>query len=230
MDFRLDEPAWAALDRERPGEPFVVRVGGKVLQVRAASEVPAGLLVRVAADWRLFLGYCVVNAEDLAKADFSWWRAEHMLRLYRRHTGLCATPDGDLRLFGLLQQDDYRDAVEADLQEIYGLDLGVLWRGRQWRRLLGLVERLRRNTHFGEVVSLDAKLAELVLDEESKGKDAKKFADRRMSEFSVEAELLSIAVDRLGELLQVQVAQRGGKSRRSRGRRRRWRNCVSVAT
>lgn len=213
MDFRLDEPAWADLDRERGGDPFSVRVGGKVLQFRAAADVPAGMLVRVAADWRLFLGYCVTNTDDLVGADFAWWRAEHMLRLYRRHHGLCDTPAEDQRLFALLQERSYRNAVEADLQEIYQVDLGALWRSRRWRTLLNYIERLRRATHFGEATATDEKLAKLVLEDERRSKDGPPSMERRMSEFTVEAELLSLAVDRLGELLQVQVAKRGGQTR-----------------
>lgn len=213
MDFRLEEPAWADLDRERPGQPFMVRVGGRVLRFRPATDLPAHMLLQVAGDWRLFLGYCVDNAEDLAGLDFAWWRAEHMLRMYRRHYGLCETPAEDRRLFSLMQERSYRDAVEADLQEIYRVDLGELWRARRWRTLLNYVERLRRATHFGEATAVDEKLAKLVLDDERKRKDGPPVMERRMSEFTVEAELLSLAVDRLGDLLQVQVAKRGGKTR-----------------
>jgi hypothetical protein len=213
MDFGLDEPAWATLDRERTEAPFVVRVGGKVLQFHPASDVPAGTLVHVGSDWRLFLSFCVVNTAELAEADFAWWQAEHMLRLYRRHYGLCATPDQDRRLFGLLEQDDYRDAIEADLAEIYNADLGTLWRGRQWRKLLSFIERLRRSTHFGEVVSLDEKLAKLVLEGERKNPDSPAAAARRMAEFTVEAELLTIVADRIADLLTLTAATKGGKGR-----------------
>lgn len=214
MDFRLDEPAWAQLDRERPGKPFSVRVGGRVLRFRAAPDLPAAVLLQVTSDWRLFLGYCVVNPDDLFQAgDFAWWKAEHILRLYRRHYGLCTTPDEDRRLFQLLDQDDYRDSIEADLQEIYGVDLGELWRARRWRKLLGMIERLRRSTHFGEATAADEKLAEIVLRKERDSKDGELPALRRMSEFTVEAELLSVVADRLAELVQVSVAKRGGRAR-----------------
>lgn len=214
MDFHLDEPAWATLDREQPGKPFTVRAGGKVFNFRPAADVPAHLLLRYAADWRMFLGYLVVNAEDLAGADFSWWRAEHMLRLYRRHHGLCDTPDQDARLFHMLDQKEYAEAIEADLHEVYGLDLGELWRARRWRKLLGLVDRLRRHSHFSEVVSMDEKLAKVLLDAEAAEKKTNLATPtRRMSEFTVEAELLSVVADRLAEVLQVQVAQKGGRAR-----------------
>lgn len=213
MDFRLDEPAWAQLDRERPGKPFTVRAGGKVLRFRAAPDVPAGVLIRVTADWRLFLGYCIDDTATLVDADFQWWKAEHMLRLYRHHHGLCTTPQEDMRLFTLLEQGDYRDAIEADLQEIYGVDLGELWRARRWRKLLGMIERLRRSTHFGEATAADEKLAEFVLRKERDRNGEELPPTRRMSEFTVEAELLSVVADRLAELVQVGVASRGGRPR-----------------
>ena len=214
MGFRLDEPAWATLDREQPGEPFTARVGGTVLRFRPAADVPAHLLLRYAADWRMFLGYLVVNTEDLGAADFAWWKAEHLLRLYRRHHGLCETPDQDARLFHMLDQKEYAEAIEADLHEVYRVDLGELWRARRWRKLLGLVDRLRRHTHFSEVVSQDEDLARMLLDaEEAEKRQNAATSSRRMAEFTVEAELLSVVADRLAEILQVQVAQKGGRSR-----------------
>jgi hypothetical protein len=210
MDFHLDEPAWAALEREKPGRPFTVRAGGKVLRFRPAADLPAGLLLQAAADWRLFLGYVVVNTDDLGDADFPWWKAEHMLRLYRQHHGLCATPQDDARLFRLLDKPEYREAIEADLHEVYRQDLGALWRARRWRTLLSMVDRLRRNTHFSEVASQDEDLARLVL--EHQDKDDRPAPSRRMAEFTVEAELLSVVADRLAELVQVQVAKKGGRA------------------
>lgn len=213
MDFRLDEPAWSLLERERRDKPFVVRAGGRVLRFRAAPDVPAGTLLQVAADWRLFLAYCCTDTGQLAEVDLAWWKAEHVLRLYRRHFGLNVSPDADRHLFSMLEQDEYRDAAESDLHQVYRADLGELWRSRQWRKLLGFIDRLPRNSHFGEVLAGDEKLAKQILSRRKKLGEKEPQPERRMSEFTVEAELLSIVADRLAELTQVTVATKGGKSR-----------------
>jgi hypothetical protein len=214
MDFRLDEPAWSLLERERRDRPFVVRAGGRVLRFRPATDIGASTLLQVASDWRLFLGFCVVNRDDLAVVDFSWWKAEHLLRLYRRHCGLNVKPEDDRHLFGLLEQEEYREAIEADLPRCYpGADLGELWRSRQWRKLLNFIERLGRNTFFSEVMSKDEELAKRVLNRKKKIGEEEPPPERRMAEFSADTELLTIVADRLGELIAVTAASRGGRMR-----------------
>lgn len=214
MDFRLDEPAWSLLERERRDRPFVVRVGGRVLRFRPATDIGAGTLLQVTADWRVFLGFCTVNREELVGTDFSWWKAEHLLRLYRRHFGLNVEPEADRHLASLLETDEYRDAIEADLPRCYpGADLGELWRGRQWRKLLGFIERLGRDTFFSEVMSKDEELAKRIINRKRKLGEDDPPPERRMSEFSAETELLTIVADRLGELIAVTAASRGGKMR-----------------
>lgn len=204
------DPGWAALDAERPGEPFTVRAGGTVLRFLAARDVPAGELVVATSSWRGFLGYMVVNSADLMGARFPLWQAEHLVTMYRRHYGLCERPQQDVRLMRLLDKREYREAIETDLHEIHGLDLVEEFRSRRWRRLLNFVQRIRRNSHFGQVMALDEELAKLILEHEDERKD---LVVRSMTEFSVEAELLSVVADRLGELLQVQVGKGGGKAR-----------------
>lgn len=213
MDFRLDEPAWSVLERERRDKPFLVRAGGRVIRFRPATDIGAGVLVQVAADWRLFLSYCPVDTDELSGADFAWWKAEQILRLYRRHFGLNVEPEQDRQLFALLDQDDYRSAIEVDLHQVYTADLGELWRARQWRKLLAMIERLGRSTFFGEVMSQDDDLAKQVISRRKKIGEQEKPPERRMSEFSADTELLTIVADRLGELIAVTAASRGGNMR-----------------
>lgn len=206
------EYGWVVLDGERPdGEPFTARTGSTVLRFRAAVGVPAGVLVGATGDWRAFLSYMVINQRELVAADFPWWKAEHLMDVYRRWSGLCVTPTDDLRLLRLIDKRNYRDAIEADLQEIYRLDLVVEFQARRWRRLLNMIERTRRNSHLAEVMAHDEELATLILDRE--GDEKRDLSERPMAEFSAEVELLSVVADRLGELLQVQVSKAGGKSR-----------------
>lgn len=182
-----------------------------MLTFRVASEVPAGVLVRATSRWRPFLGYMVVNSADLGSVDFPWWKAEFLMGAYRRQAGLCETPQDDLRLLRLVDKRDYREAIEADLHEVHGLDLGVEFRSRRWRRLLNFIERTRRNSNLGQVMAADEELAKLILDRE--GGEKRELSVRPMTEFSAEVELLSVACDRLGELLQVQAAKAGGRTR-----------------
>ena len=62
---------------------------------------------------------------------------------------------------------------------------------------------------------MDEALAEAYLDaERRRGRDAARKATRRVNEFPLEAELLSYAVDRLGELISAHAIGRGGRHRK----------------
>jgi hypothetical protein len=74
--------------------------------------------------------------------------------------------------------------------------------------LINLIDRLPRNSAYFEAVVLDENVAAAML-AASDGRETK--AKRRMSEWSAEAELLSTLVDRVAELIQANVAVRGGK-------------------
>lgn len=56
------------------------------------------------------------------------------------------------RLFFYLSR--YREAIEADLA-FRGIDLNRLWRSRQWRKLLNLINHLPPNSHFNEALTGD---------------------------------------------------------------------------
>lgn len=46
--------------------------------------------------------------------------------------------------------------MEADFAHFYpGEDVGELWRSRRWRRLLNLIDKLPRNTHYHQAVLAD---------------------------------------------------------------------------
>lgn len=201
----------AAVEHERPGRGFAVDAGGTVVHFRHPADVPADRLVRALTDWRPFFGVISVNRDDLAGTAFPAWKAEHVLRAYRWHYGLCATPADDARLTAMLDHPQYRDAVEYDLLG-FGLDLGVEYRERRWRRLLNVVDRLGRSTQFGETLSQDEDVAKQIMAEERKGRKAAP-ARRKMSEFGVQEELLALAVDRLAELVQAHAVSAGAKPR-----------------
>jgi hypothetical protein len=102
----------------------------------------------------------------------------------------------------------YGQAIERDLLHRYHLDLATEWRSRRWRRLLNLIDHLPRNSAYFQALSNDDLFAAQMLDQED---TAKAGAKRAMSEWSVEVELLSSLLDRVGELISVTLAAAGAK-------------------
>lgn len=90
------------------------------------------------------------------------------------------------------------------------MDFRGLWRSRQWRKLLNLIDWLPRNSAFSEAMSNDEDLAAALL---SRPKDERSKQARRprVSEYSPELERLIDVVDRLGEVMAATVAAAGGK-------------------
>lgn len=92
-----------------------------------------------------------------------------------------------------------------------GLDLATEWRSRRWRRLLNIIDRLPRTSAYVEAMIADEQLAEQLIDDKSE--DERQKPSRRMSDWSVEVELLTYIFDRLGELTQAVAALGGAKPR-----------------
>jgi hypothetical protein len=101
----------------------------------------------------------------------------------------------------------------VDLAHWYpGYDLGTEWRARRWRRLLNRIDRLPRNSKFIEAMVRDEELAERLAQNDD---DGDRRPERRMADWSVEVEIMTMIFDRLGELGQIFVAgMPGGKPRR----------------
>lgn len=85
-----------------------------------------------------------------------------------------------------------------------GIDLGQLWRARRWRKLLNLIDQLPRDSHYVEAQLDDEELAALMLTLPAPA------ASRRMSEWTPEVEALAVVIDRLTEVIAVQIAAAGG--------------------
>lgn len=79
-----------------------------------------------------------------------------------------------------------------------------MWRSRRWRRLRNLIEGLPRNSAYVEAVAADEELAASL-------PDAPGEVVERWSDWSPERETLVIIADRVGQLLQAQVASGGGR-------------------
>jgi hypothetical protein len=139
---------------------------------------------------------------------------EYLITCYRAHYGLCGSPRDDQRLFGLLGKQEYVEALESDLLEIYRLDLTEEWQERRWGRLLNLADRISktRTSWLNEVMCQDEELAELMVKTEKR--DAPPKPSRSMRDYSPIVEVLSTIADRQGELAQVMAATKGAKPRR----------------
>ena len=207
-----------ALDGERPAAPFTVLAGGRELTFAPAAGPPWRDLLEALAWPPVFVA--MFGPQDPAELEvvnrLPIWQMRLLLRSWRIHHGLSPVDADHMRLASMLGKPAYRAAAERDLWEVHRLDLSEEWQGRRWRRLLNLLDGLRRTSHIHEAMTLDEELARIVLERERRDgpKEGNPRGKRRMTEFSVEAELLSHAVDRLGELINVHAATRGSKPRR----------------
>lgn len=204
------------LDGERPVEPFTVLAGGRPVTFAAAAGPPWHELLDALAWPPAFVELFGPRRrkERAAVEALSVTQMRVLLRGWRVHHGLCVDDADHVRLASMLSKPAYRQAAERDLWEVHRLDLGVEWQSRRWRRLLNLLDGLRRTSHVHEVMTLDEELAAMYLLQERRGAADERKPRRRMVEYSVEAELLSYAVDRLGELIVAQAVSKGAKRRK----------------
>ncbi len=205
------------LDGERPDEPFVVQVDGRPIVLAPAAGPRWDDLMEALAWPPTFVRLFVDDVDQETIERLPIWQMRAVLRAWRLHHGLCADDADHLRLAGALGKPAYRAAAEQDLWEIHRLDLNIEWQSRRWRRLLNMLDGLRRTSHVQEALAMDEQLAEQYLElqrRHGRRDEPRRKATRRVSEFSVEAELLSFAVDRLGELLVAHAVSRGGRRRK----------------
>jgi len=198
------------LDRERPGEPFTVRVAGRLVRLGSARRAGWRELLAALDDWPMFLElFGPDDDDDRAALDgLALWKVRALLRAWRVHHGLCVSDEDHRRLVALLSKPAYRSAISRDLHEVHGLDLTAEWQSRRWRRLLDLVDGSRRTSHLQEAMAQDDELAEALLESDDSERSGPK---RRVIDFTAEVEVLSVLADRVAELIQVVGAGRGMK-------------------
>lgn len=204
------------LDGERPQVPFTVQVGEHAVVFRPAAGPGWQDLMQALAWPPAFVElFGPADPDDVTAVEaLPVWQMRAVVRGWRIHHGLCPEFADNLRLVALLSKPTYRAAAERDLHEVHRLDLNVEWQARRWRRLLNLLDGLRRTSHVYEAMTQDDVLAEMWLEQERRNKTPDRKTSRRMTEFSVEAELLSYTVDRLGELIQAQAIGKGARRRK----------------
>ncbi len=94
------------------------------------------------------------------------------------------------------------------------LDLATEWRRRRWRRLLNIIDQLPRESRLFEArINDDESVALAMENEAAAGERGPAEPVRRMADWSAQVELLTIAVNRLGELIQAVGMLGGAKPR-----------------
>ncbi|HEX8632244.1 MAG TPA: hypothetical protein VF755_29145 [Catenuloplanes sp.] len=197
VGFDLD-----ALDAEHPDRPLVVLIGGARVRLRDPRTVKWDELLAALSNLWAFTHTVVPVPARPAVRRLTGFKMARLVRVYRAHFGLGATPADDRRLVAVIGR--YGTAIERDLTW-RGVDLVGQWQARRWRRLLNLIDGLPRTSAYAEALADDEQLAEQLLDRPpGPGRVP-------MSEFSPELEMLTNVFDRLGELIQAVTAAAGGK-------------------
>jgi hypothetical protein len=125
-----------------------------------------------------------------------------VLRLQRRGPGKTD------RLADLLTR--YGSAIEADLQRIYGLELGPLWTDRRrHRRLLNLIEQLPAEAGFHEAVAHDPDVIDAIATGRVTLADEDTDSGPRLTEWTAERAALADIADRIS-ILTIAVLAAGG--------------------
>lgn len=150
--------------------------------VRLAGDTADQLVGLVSSDDTAVLDLIV---DDLA-AYFGCTRARH--------------------LSGLI--DRYCDPIADDLHQVYGLDLGDLFRGVMLPdEVMARIDGLPRHSRLSEALAQDDELAALSDDGEQSGTRA---PEVRLTEWTPEAEGIATVADRLGDILAAISAFGGG--------------------
>jgi hypothetical protein len=86
-----------------------------------------------------------------------------------------------------------------------------MWKSRRWRKLLNILEHLPRTSAYAQAMATDEELAAEVAKLPESDRTAK--WSRSYRDYSPEVEMLSALFDRLGELVRVTAAMRGGRGK-----------------
>lgn len=103
----------------------------------------------------------------------------------------------------------YRDELEYDFAaHLPGENFGQLWRRRRWRKLMGLIDRLPRNSYYHLAIANDEEHAQMLADAgllDKKEGSGEEWAPA-MQTYTAEAELLVLVINELKSLRHVMVA------------------------
>ncbi len=196
------------LEAEGVEAPFSLRLDGKRIELKAAQDVSWDALLD-SGTWPGFLANIVPDVHQPDIQRLPGWKMDALIAAYRKHSGLSADLASDRRLAALITR--YGKAIEYDLRTIcHGMDLATEWRARRWRRLLNMIDHLPRDSAYVEAFCDDEEVAATLLG----GPEPQGQPQRRMSDYSVVVEVLSLLVDRVSELIGTVAASRGIKPRK----------------
>lgn len=108
--------------------------------------------------------------------------------------------------------DRYYLDIEADVQEVYGVELGQLVRNVKLRRVLSLIDRLPQASRFAAAVANDEEHVEMIL-EAQKDQPESEYSPP-LSTWGTTNEQLAAVRDLLETLIAVTIQANGGKARR----------------
>ena len=95
-----------------------------------------------------------------------------------------------------------------------GIDPGALWRSRQWRKLLNLIDHLPQNTWYQAAVSMDEEHAEMVLEAQAQARKSGQPDPGppapSLATWSPEVDMTSRAVNALKEIAYILMKANNG--------------------
>lgn len=189
MSPAASEPTHDQLDAlERAGRPLQrVRLRGEILATRSPVELSYTEVLASMRDTRSFVYFVLPQpGEDGVETwpRMARWQVERLQAEWVARHDL-GTYEGARRLAFLLNR--YREAIEYDLHP--GASVNDLWRARQWRLLLNLIDRLPRASHYQEAVVGDEEHVRMLV-EASERSGQKPPTGPRMSDWTPDHEVL----------------------------------------
>lgn len=149
-----------ALEQHRPDRPLRVRHQGAVVCLPDPVDLTHDEIL-----WAIQTG----GRSLLPEVRMPWWKIEPVLERWLVHHGL-GTAQEVGRLSWLV--DKYEGHLTWDLQARAGVDLGALWRGREYHRLLTLIDRIPSNSYYNEALSNDPEHSEMLAKVQADAKDS----------------------------------------------------------
>lgn len=111
--------------------------------------------------------------------------------------------------------DKYASELEVDFASKYpGIDPGVLWRSRQWRKLLNLIDHLPRNSFFTAAVANDDEHVEQIIAARERAGSEQGESGPSLSEYDGVLERLDALVDATNQNTAATIAAAGAKAPR----------------
>jgi hypothetical protein len=110
--------------------------------------------------------------------------------------------------------DRYASELEVDFASKFpGMDLGELWRTRQWRKLLNLIDHLPRNSFFTAAVANDDEHVEQIIAARERA-GSEEASGPSLSEYDGVLERLDALVDATNQNTAATIAAAGAKAPR----------------